>query len=554
MSKISENLKNLIEGDVYDSGEPIKEFSRDWSLFKVVPEVVVFPKTHQDVAKVVSYVADHKKDNPNLSITGRSAGTDMTGGPLNESIILGFTKYFKNFSVDEENLLASVEPGVFYREFEEETLPEHLSMPSYPASKDIAALGGIVMNNSGGERTLRYGQTRDYVESVKMILADGNEYQFSKINREELEKKKAQENFEGEVYRKTEKLILENYEGIKKAEPNVSKNSAGYALWRVYDKEKDEFDLAQLFCGSQGTLGIMTEAELRLVHNKTHRQMIPVFFKKWDDMPEVVNELLKCDPETLEAFDDDTMKLGIRFLPRIAKMVEQSLIGFAWKFLPEAWLGIKMFGMPKLIILVEIAEDSDEEAEKKSNNIEKILEKYNVWARKPLNEDEAEKYWIMRRNSFKILTEETHDKRTVPLVEDFCVKPEVMPEFLPKALAILKKNGIKANIAGHAGNGNFHIIPLMDLTKKKNRDKLTRVADEFYDLVVKYNGSITAEHNDGILRTPYLKKMYGEKITKLFADVKNIFDPENIFNPGKKVSGNRNALEYLESHIASENK
>ena len=552
--QIAGELRESVTGDVYDSGEQIEEYSRDWSLFKVVPEIVIFPKSSEDVQKIVQYVVEHKSEYESLSITGRSAGTDMTGGPLNESIILGFTKHMDEFSVDEENLRATVQPGVYYREFEEETLPEHISMPSYPASKDIAALGGIVMNNAGGERTLRYGKTRDYVEAMKMVLADGNEYEFTALSGDELEAKKKQDDFEGHVYRETDKLISENEELIERAKPDVSKNSAGYALWHVKDKEKGTFDLAQLFTGSQGTLGIMTEATLRLVKNKRHRRMIPVFFKSWDQMPQVVNELLKYEPETLEAFDKETMKLGLRFMPKIAKMVGDSLITFLWRFLPEAWIGVKMLGMPKLIILVEVAEDSEEKAEDKAMQIEEALEQYYVWTRRPLTDEEAEKYWQMRRNSFKILTEQTHDKRTVPLVEDFCVKPEKMPEFLPKALKILANYGIKANLAGHAGNGNYHIIPLMDLKKEKNRKKLLDVADDFYALVNQFGGSITAEHNDGILRTPYLEGMYGEDVYDLFRRVKEIFDPDNIFNPGKKIAGDRDAREYFEEHIAAENK
>jgi len=553
-SDVTADLRNLIEGDIYDSGEPIQEYSRDWSLFEVVPEIVVFPKNTKDVEEVVRYVREYKQTFPALSITGRSAGTDMTGGPLNESIILGFTKYFTHFSVDEDNMRATVEPGVFYRDFEEETLPEHISMPSYPASKNIAAFGGIIMNNSGGERTLRYGKTREYVRAVKMVLADGNEYSFYPLSRTELDTKKQEDTFEGEVYRKMDNLIREHYDTIQNARPNVSKNSSGYALWHVWDKENDTFDLTQLFVGSQGTLGILTEAELRLVQNKPHRRMIPVFFKTWDKMPDVVNELLGYEPETLEAFDDETMELGLRFMPQIARMVGQNLVSFLWRFLPEAWVGVKMLGMPKLIMLVEVAEDTEEEAERKADEIVEALGRYNVWTRRPLTEDEAEKYWLMRRNSFKILTEQTHDKRTVPLVEDFCVKPDVMPQFLPRALTILADAGIKANIAGHAGNGNFHIIPLMDLTKKENRDKLTDVADRFYDVVVEFGGSISAEHNDGILRMPYLEKMYGEDVMNLFQQVKEIFDPHNIFNPGKKVAGNRDPKQYFENHIAAENK
>lgn len=553
-SDTARDLREMLAGDIFDSGEPIEEYSRDWSLFQVVPEVVVYPKDASDIQKVVSYVREHKKERPTLSITGRSAGTDMTGGPLNESIILGCTKYLNAFSIDEENLRARVEPGVYYRAFEEEALPEHLSMPSYPASKDIAAFGGIIMNNSGGERTLRYGQTRKYVRSVKMVLADGNEYEFSKITRAELDGKKKQDDFEGEVYRKISTLLRDHEDLIAHARPEVSKNSSGYALWDVWNKEADEIDLAQLFVGSQGTLGVLTEAEIKLVENKPHRRMVPVFFKTWKHMPEVVNELLAYEPETLEAFDDETMELGIKFMPQIARMVGQSLLTFLLKFLPEAWVGVQMLGMPKLIMLVEIAEDTEEEAEQKAEEIVEALSRFKVWTRRPLDDEEAEKYWLMRRNSFKILTEQTHDKRTVPLVEDFCVDPVKMPEFLPKALQILKKAGIKTNIAGHAGNGNYHIIPLMDLTKDENRAKLMDVADEFYQLVVDFGGSISAEHNDGILRTPYLSLMYGEEMMKLFEQVKTIFDPDNIFNPGKKVAGDRDARAYFQEHIAEENK
>ena len=153
----------------------------------------------------------------------------------------------------------------------------------------------------------------------------------------------------------------------------------------------------------------------------------------------------------------------------------------------------------------------------------------------------------MRRESFNLLRKHVNNKRTAPFIDDFCIKPEKMPEFLPKALKILKDHGIEANIAGHAGNGNFHIIPLMDLTKESERAKILAVSDKFYTLVGKFGGSITAEHNDGIIRTPYLGKMYSPKVLELFKKTKEIFDPQNIFNPGKKVNG---SVEYLEKHIA----
>jgi len=546
MSNLKEELQDIVEGEVSTENEVIEEYSRDTSLFKVNPEVVVFPKNSKDVKKIVSFVKENKKERPALSITGRSAGSDMTGGPLNESIILGFTKHMNFCEVNEEEMTAVVESGLFYRDFEKKILPEHFSFPTYPASKNLAAMGGMIMNNAAGEKTLRYGQTRDFVEEVSMVLADGNEYAFGPLEKRELEKKLVQKDFEGEVYKKTYDLIEKNYELIKKAEPEVSKNSAGYALWKVWDKKV--FNLSQLFIGSQGTLGVLTKAKVRLVKESPKKKMIALFFKSWDELPEVVNTLLPYNPESLEAFDRETLKLGLRFMPEIAKKAGTTFWKFAQKFLPEVWLGVKMLGMPKLVVLVELAEDNDAVIERKVSEIEEELKKFKVWYRTIPTEEEEEKYWIMRRESFNLLRQHVKGKQTAPFVEDFCVKPEKLPEFLPKVLKILKKNGIKANLAGHAGNGNFHIIPLMDLTKEKERAKIVPVADEIYKLIIEYGGTITAEHNDGIIRTPYLKDMYGEEVYKLFEEVKNIFDPQNIFNPGKKVGGSK---EYLEKHISA---
>jgi FAD/FMN-containing dehydrogenase len=412
----------------------------------------------------------------------------------------------------------------------------------------LAAFGGMVMNNSAGERTLRYGQTRDYVEELKMVLSDGNEYEIKPLNLNELKEKISQGDFEGELYRKTLELIEKNFDDIKEAKPKVSKNSSGYALWRVLDKEKGIFDLTQLFVGSQGTLGILTEAKVKLIKEKSFRKMIVVFFNSWNDLPAVVNEVLPYDPESMETFDDATLKLGIRFMPEIAKKAHISFLKFALQFLPEVWIGIKMLRLPKLIVMIELTEDSEQEIKSKTKEIVSKLKKFNeIQYRILKNEKDEDKYWIMRRESFNLLRQHVKGKRTAPFVEDFCIIPSRMPEFLPKLLKILKDNKIKANIAGHAGDGNYHIIPLMDLTKESERAKIVPVAEKVFALIKEYGGTITAEHNDGIIRTPFIREMFGEKIYSLFEEIKNIFDPLDIFNPGKKVGGSK---EYINKHIS----
>lgn len=546
MADLRSDIQRVIEGDVDDSRETLKKYSHDTSLFEVKPKLVVYPKNKSDLTALVEYVNEHRDLDPTLSLTGRSAGSDMSGGPLNTSIILDFTKYFTDYDVDEDNLKARVEPGVYYRDFEKEILPEHLSLPPYPASKRLAALGGMIMNNCAGENTLRYGQMRNFVNEITMVLRDGKAHTFRKLNREELDEKLKEDNFEGELYRKMYTLLDENYDMVQQAKPKTSKNSAGYALWDIYDREAGTFDLAQLFVGSQGTLGLFSSAQVRLVDEKPHKRLITLFFSSWDDMPDVVNDLLPYDPESLEAFDKETLKLGIRFMPEIAKRAGSRFIPFVLQFLPEVGFGLRMFGLPELIVLVELSEDSKEELERKSDEIDVLLRKREILHRVIRDEKEAEKYWVMRRESFSLLREHVHGKRTVPFIDDFCINPKDIPSFLPKAVSLLKSYGIKVNIAGHAGNGNFHIIPLMDLSKKSEREKIFPLADEFYDLVISYKGTITAEHNDGLIRSAYLEKMYGKKVYTLFEEVKNIFDPDNIFNPGKKVFIDE---EFIEDHI-----
>ena len=550
--KLAEEIGKFFKGEVLDDEITLKKYSRDASLFEVRPKLVVLPKDSEDLKNLVKWI----KDNPGHSITMRAAGSDMTGGPLGESIIADVTRYLNKMGeISEHRGLTSVlvEPGMFYREFERKTLEKGLVLPCFPASKNLCALGGMLGNNSAGEKTLRYGKMENFVLETKVIFSDGNEYLVKPLSGETLDIKMAQNDFEGSIYKNLFNLIKENREIIERAKPKVSKNSAGYYLWNVYPEpvEGSEkiFDLNKLLVGSQGTLGIVTEMKLRLVPEKHYHDLVALFFKSWDELPQVVNAILPQDPESLETFDKDTLKLGIHFMPEIARKVGSNFFSFALKFLPEALISVEMLGLPKLVVLVEVSENTEEEVKDKVRNIVEAIKPFNIWSRIVEKDSEEEKFWVMRRESFNLLRQHVKEKRTAPFIDDFCIPPEKIPEFLPRALSILKDNGIEANIAGHAGNGNYHIIPLMDLRKESERAKITVVADKFYDLVAEYKGSITAEHNDGIIRTPYLGKMYSPEVLELFKKTKEIFDPLNIFNPGKKVNG---TLEYLESHIAIE--
>ncbi len=540
---LKEEIQAFFKGDVMGDDATLNTYSHDASLFEVRPKLVVFPKDAADIKALVKFVNEKKGEDETLSLTARSAGTCMSGGSLNESIIIDFMKYMhgiKSLTKDQ----AVVLPGTFYRDFEVETLKLNAILPCFTASKNLCALGGMVANNSAGEKTLQYGKMENYVLELKAVFADGNEYVVKPLSKTELDEKMAQVDFEGTLYKQVFKLITENQADIVAARPKVSKNSAGYYLWNVWDGTT--FDLTKLIVGSQGTLCIVTEATLKLVPVKKITKLFVVLMPDLKNLGTLVNEILAFKPESLESYDDSTMKMAMRFMPEMmATMKATNFLRLMVSFLPEVGM-ILTGGIPKLILLVEFAGDSEPEILKQMQSLQQRIAHFKYKTRIISSEFESEKYWTIRRESFNLLRKHVRGMRTAPFIDDVIVRPEFLPEFLPKMRAILDDHKLLYTIAGHAGNGNFHIIPLMDMKQARNRALIRTVSDKIYDLVLKYEGSITAEHNDGIVRTPYLPKMFGSKIYSLFVDTKNIFDRTNIFNPGKKVNG---SLDYMEKHI-----
>lgn len=532
---LRERIAPLIHGDAADDTETLHQFSRDTSVFERKPSLVVYPKDADDITAVVQFAAEAKKHGENISLTARSAGTDMSGGPLTDSVVIAFTKYM-NHIVEVGNDYAITEPGVYYRDFEKETLAhDGLILPSYPASKSICGMGGIINNNSAGELTLRYGKTDRYVQELDVVLSDGSQVTFKPLTAEEVAEKKKKKTLEGKIYRDISKLIEKNKNEIQAARPKVSKNSAGYSLWNVYDSA-GTFDLTKLIVGAQGTLGLVTRAKLGLVKPKKHRAMLVVFLSDLNILPDIVHYILKYEPESFESYDDHTFTLAVRFLPQMLKQLgfaKAMQLGFS--FLPEVGM-VMTGGVPKLILMAEFAEDTVEAAQEKARLAQLALNGLPIKT-KIVDEVGAQKYWTVRRESFALLRKNLHGYYASPFIDDFVVDPDTYPQFLPELNALLGQYDLIYTIAGHIGNGNFHIIPLMNLAKAESRKTILELSPRVYALVKKYHGSITGEHNDGIIRTPFLSDMFSPKMLELFAETKKIFDPQNIFNPGKKVGG-----------------
>ncbi len=654
---MKEEIKKFFRGDVEDSEETLFKYSHDASLLEVQPALVLFPKNSEDVKNLVQWVSINKDKYPNLAITPRCAGTDMSGGAIGESLILDFTRYMNNLvkfmddipqkpsSQNQQNSrlktppgvpggvyadsnfagsasTITVQPGMFYRDFEKLTLEKGLILPCYTASKSLNAVGGMYGNNSAGERTLKYGKTEDYALSAKVVFSDGNEYMVRPLSGSELNNKIAQGDYEGNVYKNIFELIKENEGEIRRAKPTVHKNSAGYYIWnviksseenvsapapvlrpqavapaRVFNPEetfrwknvpyevtsdvsvqKDSstflqpsagtfrqqnpspltqiFDLNKLLVGSQGTLGIATEITFRLVPQIRHSKLVVIFMNDLEPLGRLISEILSLKPETLESYDDKTMRLAVKFFPDFLKNKGlNGMVRFMWSFLPELRMMLTG-GFPKLIMLAEFAGQSEEEAHEKCLELLKRIKDFKLKVHITKSEAESGKYWDIRRESFALLRKHVKGMRTAPFIDDIIVRPEFLPKFIPELNAILGKYDLVYTLAGHAGDGNFHIIPLMDFSRPDAGEIIIGLGELVYELVARYRGSITAEHNDGLIRTPYLNKMYDPTIISIFSKIKGIFDPKNIFNPGKKVPSASGAgtKGYITAHLAVEHK
>lgn len=550
MKELLQALKDGgFEGEIDDSNETRETYSHDASLFEIKPQVVVFPKTSQDVQLVVREVAKRKPHHPKLSVTARSAGTDMSGGAINDSIIMDFKRHFNQIAAVSAKA-AHAQPGVFFKDFDVATKEHGALLPSYPASRDLCTIGGMVNNNSGGEKSLEFGKTEDYVTELKVVFADGIERTVKPLKLHELQGKVRQNDFEGQLYRHMYTLCEHHYDAIKAAKPQVSKNSTGYNLWDVWDRERQVFDLTKLIVGAQGTLGLVTDIKFRLVPVRPESGLLVIFLRDINRLGEIINVVLKHKPATFESFDDATLWLSIKFMPYFLKMLgPKAFLKLVLGLIPDAVQLLR--GIPKLILMVEFNGQTDQEVCDKVKALHKELGVKRAYFEingfeKADNEIKSEKFWIMRRQSFNLLRHKVKDKHTAPFIDDLVVNPPHLPQFLPELRKIIKKYKLFATIAGHMGDGNFHIIPLMKLEDPKERAKLLPAMQEVNHLILKYGGSLSGEHNDGLVRGPWLETMYGPEMVKIFRQAKHIMDPHNIFNPHKKATADWN---YSYKHI-----
>lgn len=520
MSKVADYLREHIVGEVLTTPGVRKFFSTDGSIFTVTPQMVVYPRSTDDIRKIARFSWQLAERGKVVPITARGAGSDQAGAALGDGIMLVFPAHLnKLLELDTKKNLARVQPGINYRNFQDTIKTHGRFLPPYPSSIDYSTIGGAVANNAAGERTVKYGCTRDFVTGLQVVLANGELIETKRLSKRELNHKKGLSTFEGEVYRQLDGLISDNTALIKTMHKHISKNSAGYALTDV-KRADGSFDLTPLLVGSQGTLGIVSEIDLRIIPNNMNRSLVVAGFAKIDDADDIVEEILKLAPATIE-------------------MVDHHLLEFIEAHFPNQLKGLLEAPFPEILLLIEFDDIGGSIQSKKVKKLSKILKTVTNDFQITTDYDEREELWKIRHSAAAVVAHAEGAKKALPIIEDGVVPQVQFKNFIHTIYALFKKYDLEAAVWGHAGNANLHMQPMLDLSSTGDRQKVFKIMDEYYKDVIKLGGSTAGEHNDGRLRAPYLTALYGEEIYKLFEATKKIFDPHAILNPGVKIGVTR---------------
>ena len=508
--EISNDLKKVVDGDVKFDSFSRHLYSTDASLYQILPVGAVLPKSRDDVIATIELANKY-----NVSILPRGGGTSLAGSTVGNSIIIDFSKYMRNiihFNPEEKTVI--VQPGIILDELNQILSPNNLLFAPDPSSSNRGNVGGALGNNSCGAHSIRWGKTSDNVEQIEGIFSDGSIAQLNNINLDNFARDNGHSNRVNSIATQLKQIGLEYRKEIINRYPKIMRRVSGYNLDQLIDS--NQIDLAKFVVGSEGTLLTITEVELKLVDKPKHKGLAVIHFKDLIESMEATVEILEMDPAAVE-------HVGEIILQEARRHNEyRKLMGF-------------VNGDPNSLLIVEFTGNSEQEVISHLDTIKIKMSKSKLSYHTTIILDEAEQanVWAVRRAGLGLMMNVIGDAKPIPFVEDTAVEPNLLPQFVKRFDEILKNSGTKAGYYGHASVGCLHIRPLINLKDSVGIQQLKDIADEISSLVLEYGGSISGEHGDGLVRSPFLEKMFGTTIINAFEQVKNIFDPKGIMNPGK---------------------
>ncbi len=518
MNKVAHYLQEHLSGEVVTSAEALGYFSTDGSIFTIAPSIITYPRNENDVRKISRFIWQLAERNRFIPLTPRGLGSNVTGAAIGEGIISVFPAHMNRIlELDSRSGDVSVEPGVNFGKLQQTLYTHGRFLPPYPASLNYSTIGGAVATNTGGIESFKYGSIGNFVKGLRVVLSNGEVIETKRLSKREASKKMGLSTYEGEIYRAVDTLLEENSETIEKLRSFSTRTSAGYNLADIRRPDKS-FDLTPLFIGSQGTLGTITRISLETEPYTPNTTVMIGYSNDFTQAHTAIGKLR-----------------GLKIPPSAIELIDANLLDFVEKTNPNQLKGLLTKPFPKIVLLVEFNNNSDRTRNKAVKKAKKVLEESGIDFKIETDDTSKNDTWKLRELASAVVGHVEGGKRALPIIEDGIVPFDQFPVFLKGLYDIFTRNNLSPAVWGHAGEANLQAFPQLDLAQLGERQKLFRIIDEYYNLVIALGGSTSAQNNDGRLRAPYLEKLYGEEVYKLFGKVKAVFDPYNVLNPGVKL-------------------
>lgn len=512
--QIERDLRQLIRGDVRFDDVTRTLFATAACIYRIMPLGVVSPRDEDDVIRLVRYCNEER-----ISVIGRGGGSSLAGQAVGEGIVIDFKRYMHSIvRIDPERNRITTQPGIIFAEMNKALAAHGKFFAPDPSSGDFCVVGGMLGTNAAGAHTLKYGTTKDHVLELSTVLHNGERVILKQHHRnsEEFRALVARDSEEARIYRQLIDLLEPNRRLIADRTPNLSKNSCGYNLREALSN--DSVDLTKVLVGSEGTLGLVTEAVLHLEDIPPVRGCTLAYCDDWRKASEAVVEVNRLAPSACEVMDRtfiETVRLAKPNLRHLLLPDTEALLLIEFEAQTHAELEAKVFGAAQTL-------------KEKTKLVFEALPAFDAKDQKQI--------WAVRKAALPILYKADPRRKPMNFIDDAAVEPLKLWSYIFGLREIFKRYRVDAVLYGHAGNGNIHVNPMMDPHSAHFIDQLKGMSDEAFELAIKLGGTISAEHGDGILRAPYVRRQVHDDFYELLVRTKRIFDPYGILNPGKIIT------------------
>lgn len=515
-----QQLEKSLDGELLRDLASRRLYATDASIYQEIPSAVVRPKHQKDCINIVKFANKYR-----IPLIPRAAGTSTAGQCVGNGMVVDVSRHMTDILGEIKDNTIRVQPGVILDDLNDITAKDNLQFAHDISTSNRCMVGGMIGNNACGSHSILYGTTRDHVLEVETVLSNGTVTKFGPLEDQALKQKLKKPDLEGDIYRSVYNIIENNKENIKQHYPKaeIIRRNTGYALDYLannqpWNPDGKSFNLAPFLCGSEGTLGLVTEATLQLVPVPNQKLLVCVHFS---DLAEAMRATVAMLPHK----------------PAAIELIDQSVLDCTKDNIEQRQNRFWIQGEPRAVLVIELFDDVHSRLEQRAHQLIQNLQKQHLGYAYPIiSAGQMNQVWAVRKAGFGLLMGKVSQKKAIAVIEDTAVAVPDLPAYVGKIQQIMKNHSTDCIYYGHASVGLLHLRPELDLREPQDKKTFLSIADQVAQLVAEFKGSLSGEHGDGRVRGPFVKKMFGEQVYQSFIQIKQTFDPKRIFNPNKIIT------------------